>query len=377
VNHSPLSSLHRAAEARFTAPEPGGVLLTYGDVPSEYQAGRESCVLFDTTQRGALRVTGEDAESFLQRITANQVKGLEPDHGRRNLLLDGKGKVHHDFDLRREEDGYHLSTPPGRASALAEAIDMYLFTEAVELTEVTEEHAPLELTGPSAPALLENLLGAAPSDELHHTRSMELDGHPVVVTPLPVAGSLGWRLDAGPQGVELLWRALVAGGATPAGLVVHDILRVEAGRAAWGHDVDENVYPQEARLEDAFSLEKGCYIGQEVVAKIDTYGGLNKCLFGLRVDHDDPIPAGTRLLEQESEDGEHRDLGLITSWAYSFVLDTGMVLGYVKRRNQARGTTFLLSGGDGESRGTATIVELPVREDALPVTGEQPAAQPT
>ena len=77
------------------------------------------------------------------------------------------------------------------------------------------------------------------------------------------------------------------------------------------------------------------------------------------------------------KNGKHRDLGLVTSWAYSFVLDTGLVLGYVKRRNQACGTTFLLSGSDGEMRGTATIVEIPVREDALPVTGEQPAAQPT
>ncbi len=377
MNHSPLSSLHRTADARFTAPEPGGVLLTYGDVPSEYRAGRESCVLFDASQRGALRVTGEDAESFLERITANQVKGLEPGRGQRNLLLNGKGKVHHDFDLRREADGYHLSTPPGRASALAEAVDVYLFTEAVELEETTQEHAPLEITGPSAAGVLESLLGAAPTAEPYHTRTLEFDGRPLIVTPLPVAGSLGWRLDAGPQGVLSLWRALLAAGATPAGLVVHDMLRVEAGRAAWGQDVNGHVYPQEARLEDAFSLEKGCYIGQEVVAKIDTYGGLNKCLFGLRVDHDDPVPAGTRLLEQETEDGEHRDLGLVTSWAYSFVLDTGLVLGYVKRRHQARGTTFLLGGDGGETRGTATIVEIPVRADALLVTGEQPAAQPT
>jgi len=376
LNLSPLSSLHRSAGARFTSDEPGGVLLTYGDVPSEYQAGRESCVLFDASQRGALQVNGEDTESFLQRITSNQVKGLELGRGHRNLLLNGKGKVHHDFDLRREEQGYHVSTPPGRAAALAEALDVYLFSEAVELTETTEEHAPLEITGPSAASLLESLLGAAPGDGLHHSRSMEFEGRPLVVTPLPVAGSLGWRLDAGPQAALSLWRALLEAGATPAGLVAHDILRVEAGRAAWGQDEDENVYPQEARLEEAFSLEKGCYIGQEVVAKIDTYGGLNKCLFGLRVDHDDPVPAGTRLLQQKEENGEHRDLGLVTSWAYSFVLDTGLVLGYVKRRHQACGTTFLLGGEGGETRGTATIVEIPVREDALAVSGEQPEAQP-
>src|SRR5204862_1300194 len=102
-------------------------------------------------------------------------------------------------------------------------------------------------------------------------------------------GSPGFRLDAGPEGAIELWRSLVAAGARPTGVVVRDVLRVEGGSALFGVDVDESVYPQEARLESAFSLEKGCYIGQEVVAKIDTYGGLNKRLVALRISHDDPI----------------------------------------------------------------------------------------
>ena len=155
------------------------------------------------------------------------------------------------------------------------------------------------------------------------------------------------RLDAGPEHAEALWRALIAAGAQPAGLVVHDSLRVEAGMAEHGVDVDENVYPQEARLEPAFSLDKGCYIGQEVVAKIDTYGGLNKRMVGLRVSHDDPVPRGTPLLREDG--GEWRELGLLTSWAYSFVLDTGLALGYVKRRHQEPGTTFRLGEGPGEA----------------------------
>ena len=136
-----------------------------------------------------------------------------------------------------------------------------------------------------------------------------------------------------------------------------------ADKAEPGVDVDENVYPQEARLEDAFSLTKGCYIGQEVVAKIDTYGGLNKRLVALRISHDDPVARGTRLLRLD--EGEWRDLGVVTSWAYSFVLDTGLVLAYVKRRHQKIGTEFRV--GDGPA--SAVIVALPVRAGALPVSG--------
>ncbi len=124
-----------------------------------------------------------------------------------------------------------------------------------------------------------------------------------------------------------------------------------------GVDIDENVYPQEAGLEGAFALDKGCYIGQEVVAKIDTYGGLNKRLLVLRVDHSDPVARGTRLMRED--EGERRELGLVTSWAYSFALDGGLVLAYVKRRHQEPGTVFDLADERGQARGRATIVPAP------------------
>ena len=139
----------------------------------------------------------------------------------------------------------------------------------------------------------------------------------------------------------------------PAASSCATFLRVEAGAALAGEDIDDNVYPQEARLEDAFSLDKGCYIGQEVVAKIDTYGGLNKRLVALRLANDEPVPRGTPVVS--NEDGEERELGLVTSWAYSFVLDTGLALAYLKKRHQDPGMRFRVGDTEGE------IVELPVR----------------
>ena len=124
--------------------------------------------------------------------------------------------------------------------------------------------------------------------------------------------------------------------------MAHDSLRADTVTGVFGRDITDDVYPQEARLDDAFSLTKGCYIGQEVVAKIDTYGGLNKQLFRLRVSNDDPIAPGTRLMREI--DGEARDLGVVTTWAYSFEEDGGVVLGYVKRKHQEPGTEFQLEG---------------------------------
>ena len=359
MDTSPLLDLHRLARGRLT---PAGELLTYGDVPAEYRAARENAAVFDRTTRGLLGVSGEDAAPFLHRITAAEVRGLAAGEGSRNLLLSPKGKVLFQFEVVRTEEGFELSTEPGAASELMRALDVYLFAEPVELTERGEAHAPIELVGPRAGEIVEALLGVRPvgsADLAVHAHAMgELAGAPVRVTALGVAGSSGFRLDGGPHAAGL-WKALVRAEARPAGLVVHDSLRVEAGEARPGVDVDEGIYPQEARLERAFSLDKGCYIGQEVVAKIDTYGGLNKRLVALRPNHDDPVATGTRLVAGE------RDLGVVTSWAWSFELDGGLCLGYVKRKHQEPGTEFELAGPDGTARGRAAIAPLPVREDAL------------
>jgi folate-binding protein YgfZ len=361
---------HRAAGAQLSASDPP-LLLTYGDVPAEYRAGVEGCALFDQTSRERVAVTGPDALVFLHRILANTVRTLEPGQGNRNLLLSPKGKVLFDFDLEVVDGGAELSLPAGRAEPLMEALDVFLFSEKARLEDHSATHAPLELCGPLARGLVLELLGTPAPEADHLTAVGHLGPSPVRITALTVAGSAGVRLDGGPELAPRLWRELRERGAVAAGWVARDSLRVEAGQAEPGVDIDESVYPQEARLERAFSLDKGCYVGQEVVAKIDTYGGLNKRLVALKLSHDDPVERGTRLWSWggEAEAGpanEPRDLGVLTSWAYSFVLDTGLALGYVKRRHQAPGTRFRV----GEGPAHATIVPLPVRAGAVPPTGE-------
>jgi folate-binding protein YgfZ len=361
MNRSALIAVHEAAGAMLAGDPPAAV--TFGDVPAEYRAGVEGAALFDASERGLLEITGADAAVFLHRLLANDVRNLASGASQRNLLLSAKGKVLFDIDLAHDGERFLASTPSGRAPALAAALDMYLSSEKVNLADLTATHAPLELTGPLADDVVRKATGAQlPAAERGFAR-VEWNG-PLVITRLPVAGSRGLRLDAGPENVERLWRALVDAGARPAGLVARDSLRAEALAAAPLADIDENVYPQEARLESAFSLDKGCYIGQEVVAKIDTYGGLNKRLVGLKVSHDDPVARGTRLFRLD--DGEWRDLGVVTTWAYSFALDGGLVLAYVKRRHQKTGTEFRV----GEGPATAVIVPMPARKDALAPTGE-------
>ncbi|MEM8712188.1 MAG: hypothetical protein AAGG01_14660, partial [Planctomycetota bacterium] len=218
MKQSPLRPLHESQGARLRplADEPhlGGDIITYGDVPAEYTAGASAgALLLDVTTRGLVTVTGADATDFLHRILANDIKSLEVGSGNVNLLLTGKGKVVHVFDLASFGEGYLLSTPPGQASALVQALDMYMFTEDVRLSDETEAHAPLELVGPGAGALLERVLPALGpvTDEERERQTFQLvpfhwsDGDEAAmtkVTPLSVAGRAGWRLETEPERVE-------------------------------------------------------------------------------------------------------------------------------------------------------------------------------
>jgi len=352
VKQSILREVHETADAVLRPETEASPLLTYGEVPTEYAAAREDCVLLDETDRGAVRVGGADARDFLHRLLSNEVTQLGEGRGNRQLLLSPKGKVLFDFALRNEGEsgGFHLSLPPGDAPALCQALDMYHFTEEIELADETERHAPLLVLGPRAAERIESCLGIAPPTDPYGSVRGEQGGAPLTVTRLDAYGSPAFRLDAGPDRAEGLWSGLREAGVRPAGRIATDILRVESCVALIHEDVDDGVYPQEARLEEAFSLDKGCYIGQEVVAKIDTYGGLNKLLCALVVSHDDPLERGTRLYRLDEKRGEWRDLGMVTSWAYSFVSDTGRVLAYLKRKHTDPGIVFRVGEGPAEAR---------------------------
>jgi folate-binding protein YgfZ len=344
----------KAAQAHLTETDPA-LVLTFGDVPAEYAAAREGSALFDASDRDAVLISGGDAREFLHRLLSNYVVGPDPGQGNRTLLLSPTGKVRADLDfVVLAEDSFRLEGAPGIGAPLVEALDRFLFAEDVALEDVSATHAPLELCGPEARATLAGFIeeeGAALPDKDHaFVRLESVESLPgiLTITRIPVAGQAGWRLDAGADGVGPLWDKLIAAGATPSGFTARESLRVEANLGRWGADITEAVYPQEARLEDAFSLDKGCYIGQEVVAKIDTYEGLNKRLTLLRCEGDDPVPTGTRLFK---EDGDTwRNLGFVTTWAWSFKHDIGTILAYVKRGHQKAETRFRL--GDGPEAAT-------------------------
>ena len=312
----------------------------FGDPAVELAALRRGAGLLDASDGGRVVVEGADAATFLHRLLANDVRGLAAGEGNESLLLSPQGRVLASMHLARTAAAtFSLELPPDRAPGLSRALEAYLFAEDVCISERTEETAPVLVAGPRAEEVVRTLSGGAlPSPGVHGR--FALAGGSALIRRAPFFGATAFVVDAGPGGVQAIWSAAQAAGATPVGLDAREVFRVEAGEPLFGAEIDETVYPQEAGLEHAFALDKGCYVGQEVVAKIDTYGGKNRALVGWRLADDTPREKGTQVFRAETMEA----VGALTSWVRSPRLGTGLALGYARLRALGGASGFRIEG---------------------------------
>ena len=215
--------------------------------------------------------------------------------------------------------------------------------------------------GPRSREIVEALTGAG-NDALsalepYHHLDVVVDGQPVTVLRSPDLGGIeGYELFAPFELFDSLWRRAIDAGASPAGLAAWEVARVEAGRPEWGIDIDDTTIPQEANFDDlgggAISYTKGCYIGQEVVARVHFRGHVNRHLRGLRSGNDDPPPTGAQLID---DGGNH--VGDVRSSVVSPRLG-GLAIGMV-RREVAPGAALKAKWETGERRVEVTALPFP------------------
>jgi folate-binding protein YgfZ len=315
-------------------------MVTLADTRSEaYRAALDACALVDRSERGKLALTGADTKEFLQGQVTNDVEGLEPGTGCYAAFLTPKGKML--GDLRVLDTGEELLLDCERVALqeLFNLIRRFKLGRDVELHKRTLETGLLSLIGPRSRAVAgaEDL---PETEHAHRTGTVGGAGVRLIVTDLGV-DVLGEAADAGRVAA-----ALVEAGAVPAGEEVGEIRRVETGRPRYGVDLDESVIPQEAALNDrAVSFTKGCYVGQETVARLYYKGKPNRHLRGLRLDGPAERGAALRLGE--------REVGRLGSVVESPAL--GPIALALVRREAAPGDTLAVGEGDR----TATVVELP------------------
>ncbi|MSQ41177.1 MAG: aminomethyl transferase family protein [Dehalococcoidia bacterium] len=264
----------------------------------EYRAAKEGVALWDASANGRLRLQGKDALDLLHRLSSNDLLPLQPGQMAYTVLTNNKGRVLDHLKVYRLEDHLLVVTSPGNAPKVAEWIDLYTFLEESTVTDVTAEMAVFQVVGPKARALLEALTGQALEDR--RVVSAFLDGKAALIARDDWLGVPGYEVVAIANDAPALWQWLLERGQPwgmqPLGREVFEALRIEAGVPLYGAELSEQVNPLEAGLRPSISFTKGCYIGQEVVLRLDTYRKLQRHLVRLEMEGEDVPPLGEKLL---------------------------------------------------------------------------------
>jgi folate-binding protein YgfZ len=329
-----------------------GVLLPrrFGNEPArEYTALRYGTAVVDLGFRTVVRAIGPDRTAFLQGMLTNDVAGLAPGGGCPALLLTIQGRVTADLRVAALEDALLLDVDVRARRALLEALEALIIADDVELVEPAASLAAIGLEGPGAAAVLAETAAAGREPIGHAPLPLHrLDVRAVRASEVRGPGFVLW---AAAGAAPALWDALVAAGARPCGMEALEGRRVEAGVPRIGLDMDATTLALEVPVEEAVSGAKGCYLGQEVVARGTARGHVNRRLVGLRLEGAEP-PPGAPLVY----DG--KEVGRLTSVARAFGLGGFAGLGLVRREHWAPGTA--LGVRHGHAATVATVADLPL-----------------
>ncbi len=316
--------------------------------PDELTALHGAVGLIDLSFRGRLELIGADRLRFLNGLVSCEVKSLAAGSGTYGFFTTSQGKVMADFGLLAFEDRLWLDLPAGLEDEIAAHLAKYLIADRVEVKRL-DGVVPLALVGPGLSELLPELLpelGGLPEGEWGHGK-VEIGGVEVELSRHPRFGAPGAVAWVAAESAGRLTEVLTERGARAVGFEVLEILRVEAGLPRFGVDFGPENFPQETGQEEAsVSYTKGCYLGQEVVARIHYRGGVQRSMRGLRFEGE--LPERGAALSFEG-----REVGTVGGTAKSPRFG-GIGLAVIHKRGAAAGTR--LTWPDGA---LAEVVDLP------------------
>lgn len=385
---SPLRTVHQLAEASLIpyGPFESGCLVaeTFGEIELEYAAIRKSCILMDLPQRGVLEVTGKDRIEFLNRMVTQELKGLKPLQAARAFWLNRKGRI--DADLKLIELGSRMliDVDTHAAERATSTLSAFIVMEDAAITNISENVHRMALHGPNGPALL-----AAVSKPISDTPVADLvagaaavisiRGHEVIVDRDDSTGEVGLELTMPAAGAIAVFEQLTEAGQVhedgdpadpaarfklrPSGWFAYNIARIEAGRPLYNIDFGPNSLPHETGvLRDRVSFTKGCYLGQEVVARMESRGHSKHTLLAVKCELSHPqsplepqpprMPVtGSHVWLGSAPDADA--IGAVTSSTLSPMLgQTPICFATIKHEHAKPGVEVLLAADDQRIRGT-------------------------
>lgn len=298
-----------------------------------YKALHESAAWLDLSARGRIRITGDDRARLLHAMVTNHVEQLKPGQGCYALFLNAQGRILGDMNLLCFEDAFLLETEPETRRTSCEHLDKYIIADDVTLEDVTDETAEIGIEGPKAAEMLSAAGAPVPEAPWSHANWGER-----VVARVSITGAAGFAIVGSRGERDELVRLLESAGAVAANAEDASLVRLENGRPRYGEDFTEKHLPQETQLLHAIHFNKGCYLGQEIVERIRSRGGVHRFLVRLAIDAAEPPSPGTPIQAAGKVVGE------ITSAAWSPVKGNVVALGYVKLAEVPPGTAIDAAG---------------------------------
>lgn len=376
IMETPLLLEHRAAGATLASFHGCTLPDVFSAFADEYRAAREAVATFDTNWHTIVELTGPDRVRYLNAIVSNDVKSLGEGRGTLALLLKPQGHILAELEIYALQDKLLVLSHASVRERTVATLDKFIIMDDVTLSDVTEQFGSFAIEGPRAGTVIAEACGLALEGFSEHAiAEVEIDGVACHLIRRSHFGSPGAEIIAPREHLGLLWKNLhasvVAQHGAAIGMRTVNSLRLEAGIPWFPDDFNDTVIPHEAALEAThISFTKGCYTGQEIVERVRSRGQVNRRRVQLKFSIADPPapltrlraheyqpqaaesiaaqPAGASVRASEGAVADTKEVGIITSSAFSPAANAAIGMAYVRREHNAAGTILDFGGGTAE-----------------------------
>ena len=310
-------------QSAFLAPD--GIPLHFGDTKAEYLAALENAVIMDRSHEGRIEARGRDRFNLVHRISTNDVLNMASGEGRPTIFTNPTGRIiDHIIMVDRGETAL-ITTEAGRGNAVLNYLQRQIFfNDEASFVDLTSSTRQFVLHGPKADSVLDTLVpGASALPDLYSMDARIADVPVFLARRKPINGS-HWAIIAQLEQADTVWLKILENGVSfgliPAGSLAYNALRIRAGRPAAGRELTQDFIPLEAGLWDEVSFTKGCYTGQEIIARMESRSRLAKTMTQLKLEHFVEAPqnlyaegksAGTLTSSVQTPDGEILGIGFV------------------------------------------------------------------
>lgn len=350
-----LHENHANSGAKFLEAEGWLLPAYYSDPIAENLAVRNNVGIMDISHKGYLKISGPDRGSFLQGIITNDVVNIKPGDGLHAAILTVKGRTLADFIILSFEDHFILETESLISTKLLTILSRYKIREKITIEQL-QNIGSIAVQGPNSESLIARITGSQlPELRTYDHTILQIAGNHVTIRKQSITGEAGYIITTQHILLPETWESLLKTGKEfnpqPIGYEAMESLRIEAGIPRYGQDLTEDNIPLEIENEDMISFNKGCYVGQEIIARLKFLGQANKHLKGLHLTSTTIPPHDAQITKDEKE------VGRVTSGAYSPSLKQSIAMAYLRREYSTLGTQVIVETGG--SKLDAAVTNLP------------------